>query len=75
MSNVDNSEITMHSTLNAISDAQYLCNRAIESVKSCRDAQSLRDLECLRQKLEMIEEYLNPFVVEELEEMLKDSHN
>ena len=64
----------MHSTLEAISDAQYVCNRAIESVKSCNDAQSLRDLEELRQKLDMIEEYLNPFVIEELEEMLEDSH-
>ena len=66
--------MVMHSTLEAISDAQYFCNRAIESVKSCRDAQSLRDLEELRQKLEMIEDYLNPFVIEELEEMLEDSH-
>lgn len=66
--------MVMHSTLEAISDAQYVCNRAIESVKSCNDAQSLRDLEELRQKLEMIEDYLNPFVIEELEEMLEDSH-
>ena len=66
--------MVMHSTLEAIADAQYVCNRAIESVKDCRDAQALRDLDELKEKIEKIEGYLNPFVVSELDGMLEDTY-
>jgi len=66
--------MVMHSTLEAIADAQYVCNRAIESVKGCKDAQALRDLDELREKIEKIEGYLNPFVVSELDGMLEDTY-
>ncbi|MBJ33654.1 MAG: hypothetical protein CMC89_02895 [Flavobacteriaceae bacterium] len=66
--------MVMHSTLEAIADARYACSRATESVKSCKDAEALRNLDELREKIEKIEGYLNPFVISELDGMLEETY-
>ena len=70
MSNVDKSKIVC-----VVSDARHSCALAIESVKSCNDAQALKDLDRLREQLGIIDRCLNPWEKPTIKDITKEEYD